>query len=135
MARPHRPRRDVPWAWAVGGAVAGLLCALVLFAPARWLAGAVAGATRGQVLLADPRGTVWDGSARLVLTGGQGSVDAAALPGRVAWRVRPAWGGAAARVEAECCTAQALGLRAQWRLALDWSMPSWSASWPTVWAP
>lgn len=77
----------------------------------------MASASRGQVLLADPRGTLWEGSARLVLTGGQGSMDAAALPGRVAWHLRPAWGGAVARVDAECCTARALGVRAQWRLA------------------
>lgn len=117
MARPPRRRRDVPWSWAAGGAIAGALLALILFAPARWLADAVATASRGQVLLAQPRGTVWNGSARLVLTGGQGSTDAAALPGRVAWHLLPAWDGASARIAADCCTAQPLALRAQWRLA------------------
>jgi len=123
----------VPWAWAAGGAVLGLVLALVLFAPARWLADAVAGATRGQVLLAEPRGTVWDGSARLVLTGGTGSTDAAALPGRIAWSLHPTWDGAAARVAAECCTPKALGVRAQWRLA-GWRLrvEDGTSQWPAA---
>ncbi|HEY1230857.1 MAG TPA: type II secretion system protein N, partial [Ramlibacter sp.] len=53
------PRSDVPWRWAVLGACIGALAALVLFAPARWLTSRVAAATGGQVLLLDPRGTVW----------------------------------------------------------------------------
>jgi len=117
VARSPRLPRDIPWAWAAAGAVAGVLYALVAFAPARWLAGAVEQASRGQVVLADARGTVWDGSARLVLTGGHGSTDAAALPGRVAWRLQARWDGAAAQLRAECCTPEALGLRARWRLA------------------
>lgn len=104
MARPQRAPRDVPWAWAVAGAAAGLLLAIVVFAPARWLAAAVDQATGGQLLLADARGTVWSGSARLVLTGGHGSTDAAALPGRVSWALAPRWNGVAARVRADCCT-------------------------------
>ena len=96
MARAPRLRRDIPWGWAVGGAFTGFLLALLAFAPARWLTDAVANFTNGQVLLADARGTVWDGSARLVLTGGAGSVDAAALPGRIGWQLHPTWGGVAA---------------------------------------
>jgi general secretion pathway protein N len=99
----------------VAGGVLGVLCALVLFAPARWLAAAVERATGAQVLLLDARGTVWDGSAQLVLTGGSGSTDAAALPGRVSWELQALWDGAAARVRTECCTPQPLDLRARWR--------------------
>jgi general secretion pathway protein N len=105
----------VPWAWGIAGAALGLLLALVAFAPARWLASAVERASRGQVLLADARGTVWDGSARLVLTGGAGSTDAAALPGRVSWEAGLRWYGAAARVRAECCTPKPVDLRARLR--------------------
>jgi general secretion pathway protein N len=115
VARPQRIVREVPWSWALVGAVLGLVVALVAFAPARWLADGVARASGGQVLLADPRGSVWEGSARLVLTGGSGSTDAAALPGRVSWDLQPRWNGAAARVRAECCTPQPLALRARWR--------------------
>ena len=99
----------------MAGGVLGVLCALVLFAPARWLAAAVERATGAQVLLLDARGTVWDGSAQLVLTGGSGSTDAAALPGRVSWELQALWDGAAARVRTECCTPQPLDLRARWR--------------------
>ena len=49
--------------WAIGGAVAGALVALVAFAPAAWLADNVASATDGRIVLADARGTVWSGSA------------------------------------------------------------------------
>ena len=73
--------------FGVAGAVLGLLGGAVAFAPAAWLAGAVASATGGRLLLADARGTVWDGSATMLLTGGSGSRDAAALPGRFEWRV------------------------------------------------
>ena len=36
----------------------------------------------------------------------------AALPGRVHWRLRPAWGGALAQLAADCCTPQPLQLHA-----------------------
>nr|WP_222623062.1 type II secretion system protein N [Ramlibacter cellulosilyticus] len=95
----------------------GAVYAFIAFAPARWLAAAVDRATAGQVQLAEPRGTVWDGSARLVLTGGRGSTDAAALPGRLAWRLQARWDGAVAQLRAECCTPRPVDLRARWRIA------------------
>ena len=72
-------------------------------------------ASDGRVLLDDASGTVWNGSARLLLTGGTGSNDVAALPGRVDWRVRPAWGGFNAELVATCCTAQPLPLHGRLR--------------------
>jgi general secretion pathway protein N len=133
VARPQRTIREVPWGWAVGGAALGLLSALILFAPARWLAGAVERATGQQVLLADARGTVWSGSARVVLTGGPGSTDSAALPGRISWNVQPRWNGVAAALRAECCTVQPIPLRARWRpggmaLQVGDSRSQWPAS-------
>lgn len=116
VARTPRVPREIPWAWAAGGAALGLVLALVLFAPARWLAGAVDRATAGQVLLADTRGTLWGGSAQLVFTGGRGSSDAAALPGRVAWTIGPRWNGVAARVSADCCTSAPVDVRVRLRL-------------------
>ncbi len=102
------------WAWC--GVLAGTLLALVLFAPARWLADAVYSATGQQLVLAEPRGTVWQGSARLVLTGGAGSQDIAALPGRLQWTLRPGFMGSGWGLRlsllAECCTPEALQLRA-----------------------
>lgn len=138
LARPA-PRRKagpasfVPWRWALAGALAGALLVGVLWAPARWLAAAVAWGSAGQVQLADPRGSVWAGSARLLLTGGAGSRDRLALPGRVQWRLRPGWGGAHALLEAPCCTPQALALTLTpgWRgttLAVADARSSWPAT-------
>ena len=98
------------WAWQ--GALAGVLLALLLFAPARWLAAVVASATNQRVLLAEARGTVWDGSAALVLTGGEGSQDAATLPGQLQWALRPGFSGLRLALQADCCTPQALLLTA-----------------------
>lgn len=76
-----RPR----WPWWLAGALLGGGLTLLVQAPASWLASAVADATGQRVLLADARGTVWSGSAVLVLSGGPGSRDASALPGRLRW--------------------------------------------------
>ena len=102
------------WGWALAGALLGGLPALALFAPAHWLASGVQRASGGQVRLAQARGTVWNGSAQLVLTGGQSSQDAAALPGRLDWQLRPTWsGGVRALVRAACCTPAPLRLHLQ----------------------
>jgi len=113
MARtlPHSAK-TAPWGLAWAGALAGLVLATVAFAPARWLAAAVQQVSGAQVQLADARGTVWQGSAQLVLSGGEGSNDAVALPGSLAWRIRPTWGGVTAQITADCCTAQPLQLTA-----------------------
>ncbi len=99
-----------PWGWAVAGAITGLLAALVIWAPAAWAASALDRATDGRLQLADARGTVWDGSARLVITGGIGSADAAALPSRLEWQLRPALDGARLSLSASCCTTAPLAL-------------------------
>lgn len=65
--------------WAVVGAVVGATVALVAFAPAHWLAQAVASATQQRVLLANAQGTVWSGDAVLILGAGAGSRDARSL--------------------------------------------------------
>lgn len=116
MARPAPHLRSrASWPWALAGAGAGLLLALLLFAPARWLASAVNERTGGRVVLTEPRGTVWNGSAALVLAGGPGSVDAAALPTRVDWRLALRWNGVRAEAASACCTAAPLRVRASWR--------------------
>ena len=112
MARPkHDPWPAVPWSWAWGGMAAGVLLAIALFAPARWLAAGLRQASSGRIMLDDVRGTVWTGSARLLLAGGEGSNAVAALPGRLDWRIRPAWGGVRAELQAACCTRQPLTLQ------------------------
>ncbi len=80
--------------WAAWGAVCGALVALPLFAPAAWLAAWVDRATAGHLLLAEARGSLWNGSAVAVLGGGTGSREARALPGRLRWTLRPTLAGA-----------------------------------------
>ncbi|HZT55646.1 MAG TPA: type II secretion system protein N [Burkholderiaceae bacterium] len=89
--------------WGVAGAAVGALVALIAFAPAAWLAGRVASTTGQRLLLADARGTVWNGSAVAVLTGGEGSRDASALPGRLSWTLRPRGLGLELQLQHACC--------------------------------
>ena len=106
---PQQPAAGLSF-WACGGALAGALLATVLFAPARWLAEWLYINTGQQLLLVEPRGTVWHGSAQLTLSGGPGSRDGAVMPDRVQWSVRPDTRGLNVSVLAECCTPDA------WRL-------------------
>ncbi len=122
-----------PWRWAWAGGFFGLMLALLLFAPARWLAAVLQQASGGQVVLASPRGSFWHGSAQLVLSGGNGSRDAIALPGLLTWRIRPGWNRLAMQVNADCCTEQPLQFAAMtdgWkglRLVLSDSQSNWPA--------
>ncbi len=99
--------------YAVVGALLGGLAALVAFAPASWLAAGIAAASGDRLLLADARGTVWNGSAVMVLTGGAGSRDASALPGRLAWSLHPDGLAVGVRVRQECCITGELRLRVE----------------------
>lgn len=123
-----------PWRWAAAGALGGLVLALGLFAPARWLAALVLQASGGHAVLAAPRGSFWQGSAQLVLSGGEGSLHAVALPGQVSWRIRPAWIGLNLQLHADCCMQQAWRLQARpagWgglQLALSDSQSQWPAA-------
>ena len=121
------------WGWAWAGAALGVLPAVVAFAPAHWLTQAVNSATNGQVLLQQARGTVWTGSAQLVLTGGAASQDRAALPGRVDWQLRPTFTGLRVQLRADCCTPAPLQARviAGWagtRLVLADGQSQWPAA-------
>lgn len=123
--------------WGVAGALMGLAVGAIAFAPARWLAGAVAAASGERVLLADARGTVWSGSAVAVLSGGTGSRDAAALPGRIAWAISPARSGAEVRLTQPCCLNSEVVVRlspglGRWSATLV-SPGSWVGQWPTAW--
>lgn len=128
--------------WAALGAVCGALATAVAQWPAAWaLSGTVAHASGGRVQLADVRGSVWNGSAVLVLSGGPGSHDARALPGRVAWQTRPSLhaieDGAIAPglrlvLAQDCCLGEPLrlglrlhggGVQAQ-AGAIDWQVPA-----------
>ncbi|HEY6353650.1 MAG TPA: type II secretion system protein N [Burkholderiaceae bacterium] len=95
--------RNASTRWALWGAVIGTLVGVVVFAPASWLASAVARATDQRLLLADAKGSVWSGDAQLLLTGGAGSRDAAALPGRLRWQIRPRVNGFDLALNQACC--------------------------------
>ena len=127
------PAVRAPWGWAVAGVLIGAAFMLVTQAPARWLAAGLARATGGMLLLTEPQGSVWSGSARLVLTGGAGSQDSAALPGRLEWQLRPSWNGLRLQINATCCTPQPLLAKVrvqlgQVRVALQDSRSQWPAA-------
>lgn len=112
----------------------GLLLATSLFAPAAWLSYALASASNGHVLLSDAQGTVWQGSAQLVLSGGAGSRDATTLPGRIQWRLYPSLPmNLQASLQADCCTTQAVNLliSPHWNGATAVVQPSQS-TWPAT---
>jgi general secretion pathway protein N len=103
---------QAPWAWAWTGLAIGSLAALVVFAPARWLASGLAHASQQQVQLQWSQGTVWRGSAQLVL--GANPDTAAGLPGRVQWALTPGWRGLGLALQAPCCLSQG------WHWYLGW---------------
>ena len=136
--------RSAATRWAVAGVLAGAAFGVVAFAPAAWLAERVASATDQRLLLADARGTVWAGSAVAVLTGGAGSRDASALPGRVDWSVGPTWlgfshGGVGFELLARqaCClngTVVVIVKPGFGRVSATLVPPSgWVGQWPAAW--
>ena len=114
--QPAGPGRS-PWSFAVLGALLGLGLALLVWAPARWLAWGVAQASQGQVQWLNSRGTVWQGSAQLLLSGGAGSRQPQALPGRLHWSLSPTWTGVRLGWRADCCMTEAASVQA----ALGWN--------------
>ena len=133
FTKPANPAAT-PWRWALAGVLTGLLLATVLLAPARWLAALVQQTSGEQILLLAPQGSLWQGSAQLMLSGGNGSRSAMALPGRLTWRLRPAWNGIHLQLSADCCTRQPLALQltpAGWgsvQLTLANGQSQWPAS-------
>jgi general secretion pathway protein N len=74
---------------AAGGAAAALVTAAAL-APAQWADHAVRKISGGHVELAEATGTIWNGSATLVLASGGSRGDArVGLPDPLSWRLSP----------------------------------------------
>ncbi|MGS5088767.1 type II secretion system protein N [Hydrogenophaga sp. A37] len=130
MAHPHTVR----WAWL--GASLGLLIALLLFAPARWLGSALHNATGGRVQLVNTRGTVWNGRGDLLLSGGEGSRGQTALPQGVRWTLAPGWqqGPAVkAQLTSPCCTERPIGISLRPGLSnTDVVFSAFSSRWPAA---
>lgn len=105
VASPARSRTATaaPWGWSGFGALAGALVAMALWAPARWLADALTWASGARVQWVQAQGTVWNGSAQLVLSSGEASAATSALPGTVQWTLRPRWNGVRLTLQANCC--------------------------------
>ncbi|HJV63136.1 MAG TPA: type II secretion system protein N [Albitalea sp.] len=124
--------------WGIAGALVGVLASLVAFAPAAWLAKAVASSTGQRLLLTEARGTVWSGSAVPVLTGGPESRDASALPGRLEWTVGMKGLAFEIRARHACCLNGTVAL--QLRPGLGRStftlvppVGGWVGQWPGAW--
>jgi general secretion pathway protein N len=128
--------RSASTRWAIFGIVVGALVALIVFAPAAWLASAVASATGQRVLLADARGSVWSGSAVAVLTGGPGSRDASSLPGRIEWTLGLQGLGLALNARHACCLNGTVTLQVRpgfGRVGVTLvPPPGWVGQWPSA---
>ena len=123
--------------WILLGAMLGALLGLLAFAPAAWLAHALAQTSGQQLLLADARGTLWSGSAVAVLTGGVGSRDASALPGRLHWSLAPEGLGLRLRARHACCINGELQIKVRpgWgRVRVEMpGAPGVIGQWPAAW--
>jgi len=127
------------WTWALVGAVLGAVWALLIHLPAQWLAQVVSQATQQQVQIQEAQGSVWQGSGKLVLTGGAGSRDALALPGRIQWHTALAFHGFQRpqfvfNLNAACCMTQRAQLSLQvgerlgvWQLQVNDHRSQWPA--------
>lgn len=104
----NAPPWPVRWAWL--GAGLGLLISTAWFAPASWLAAALAWGSNGKVQIVNTRGSVWHGQGDLLLTGGEGSRTESALPQGLRWRLNPTWAerqpAMALALETPCCAEQ-----------------------------
>ena len=60
--------------WGLVGALVGALMALWLNLPAQWFAQSLSEISKGQIQLQEAQGSVWNGSGKLVLTGGPASI-------------------------------------------------------------
>jgi general secretion pathway protein N len=121
------------WPHALWGSLFGLVLAFAVWAPARWLAWGIDQASQGQLQWRDARGTLWAGSAQLVLTGGAASRDASVLPGRLQWSLTPRWTGADIHWQADCCMTEAARLRVEagwssWQVQASDHTSTWPAA-------
>jgi general secretion pathway protein N len=84
------PLRTRTWLAAAAGGAAAMLATAIALAPAQWAADGIARASGGHVELADTGGTIWNGSATLVLAPGGGRAEArTSLPAPLTWQLNP----------------------------------------------
>ena len=85
--KPWSKRLVAALPWLAAGGLASAIT-LVSLAPAAWVAPQFANATDGHVNLVDPEGSLWRGSATLMLAPGVERSAATLLPGRIEWRTQ-----------------------------------------------
>lgn len=137
---PSHAHAKPRWAWA--GVALGLSAALVTQAPASWLTQRVSQASGQRMLLQDPQGTIWNGSAQWVLNEGplNTAVATSHLPTRVTWQLAPSVDfaafrlGISARVTSTCCTPQPVRVQVSplWR-GLRVQVSDHTSQWPAAW--
>lgn len=110
--KADRAAQSPRWLAAALGFGVGALVTVPALAPAAWLSEAVQTLSEGRIQLPDARGSVWNGSSGWKLTGGAGSADGLALPGRLEWTLRPSWNGLSLILHSSCCTTQPIRLEA-----------------------
>ena len=133
------PNPSSNWRYAAAGALLGGMLSVFMNMPAQWLAFALFQMSKGQVQLQEAEGSVWQGSGKLVLTGGAGSRDALALPGKLQWQLQGLYSFDSLpriqmSVQATCCMNQPMPLQlsrnsqmASWRLSVGAHVSQWPA--------
>jgi general secretion pathway protein N len=133
---PQRAASRAAWL----GLATGLLVALLVWAPASWLALGIQGLSGGRVQLTNPQGTVWQGRAGLVLSGGVDSQDLTRLPGGLHWQLTPGWGSSISdgpqlhlSLQAPCCTPEPMqvSLSPRWT-GLSVALQAHRSEWPAA---
>lgn len=99
------------WLPSCLGIVLGAGAALLLHAPVSWLSSAIHKVSHGRIQLLQTQGSVWNGSAALVLTGPAGGTAAMTWPSRWHWHIRPDWKGLGVQLSTACCTPADVHLR------------------------
>lgn len=112
--KSHR-HQETRWGrLAVWGFLLGICLGIILFAPAQWLATVISQQTESRVQLINTNGTIWQGSAQLVLTGGPQSRDQAQLPGHIFWHFEPSWTQLKVHILADCCMSRPSRIQLEW---------------------
>jgi len=119
--------------------VLGALLALISQAPAQWAAYGVAQISHERILLKNPQGTIWQGSAQAVLAAdGLNSNSNSSLPSRLQWSLGPTleqWRlGFKLSLTSACCTPTPLVLHLipSWgdlKISIDDHHSEWPAQW------
>ena len=131
--------------WSLTGALIGACFALVIQAPAAWLANAVSNASQQRFVLQNSQGTVWRGSAIAFLSDGNLTAQQIAKAGmplstRVHWNFSSGFDTSfmrfvmRAEIKSECCTPEPL----QSAISIGWQglridVANQQSQWPANW--